>query len=69
MAPDARRRACVAFRAKLSRDTGTDLTAAACEELLSSTFTFEVGRYEYRLPALKPVLKAPLVYNKYGISA
>jgi len=35
---EARRRACVALRAKLSQDTGTNLTAAACEGLLSLTF-------------------------------
>jgi len=38
MDPEARRRACAAFRVKLSRDTGTNLTAAVCEELLGSTF-------------------------------
>jgi hypothetical protein len=41
MDPAARRRACVAFRVKLSRDTGANLTAAACEELLGATFTFD----------------------------
>jgi len=30
MDPEARRRACVEFRDKLSRDTGVNLTAAAC---------------------------------------
>jgi chorismate mutase len=30
----ARRRACVEFRAKLKRDTGTSLTAAAVEQVL-----------------------------------
>jgi len=38
MAPEARRRACVEFRVKLSRDTGTNLPAAVCEELLGGTF-------------------------------
>jgi len=38
MDPEARRRACVAFRVKLSRDTGANLTAAACEELLGLTY-------------------------------
>jgi TPR repeat protein len=38
MDPEARRRACVAFRVKLSRDTGANLTAADCEELLETTF-------------------------------
>ena len=31
-------RECVAFRVKLSRDTGTNLTTAACLELLGVTF-------------------------------
>jgi len=39
MDPEARRRACVAFRVKLSRDTGVHLTAAACETLLSYKLT------------------------------
>jgi len=34
MDPEARRRACEEFRDKLGRDTGTHLTAAACQELL-----------------------------------
>jgi len=34
MDPGAWRRACVEFRAKLRRDTGTNLAAAACEGLL-----------------------------------
>ena len=34
MDPEAWRRECVEFRAKLRRDTGTNLTAAACEGLL-----------------------------------
>jgi len=38
MDPEARRRACVAFRDKLGRDTGATLTAAACAGLLGSTF-------------------------------
>jgi hypothetical protein len=38
---DAWRRACVAFRAKLSRDTGVNLTAAACESLLGAAFQGE----------------------------
>ena len=39
MDPEARRRACVdEFRVKLRRDTGTNLTAAVCEELLGETF-------------------------------
>jgi len=38
MDPEARRSACAAFRAKLSRDTGENLTPAECEELLSFTF-------------------------------
>jgi len=38
MDPEAWRRACVACRAKLSRDTGTNLTAATCERLLGTTF-------------------------------
>jgi hypothetical protein len=38
MDPEARRRACVAFRAKLSRDTGVILPAAACEALLGLEF-------------------------------
>jgi TPR repeat protein len=41
MDPVARRRARVEFRVKLSRDTGANLTAAACEELLDTTFTCE----------------------------
>jgi len=43
MDPEARRRACVEFRAKLSRDTGVDLTAAACEALLGHTFALSNG--------------------------
>jgi len=39
MDPEARRRACVEFRAKLSRDTGVSLTAAACEALLGHELT------------------------------
>jgi hypothetical protein len=38
MDPEARRRACVELRAKLSRDTGTNLTTATCEQLLRKTF-------------------------------
>ena len=38
MDPGARRRACAAFRVKLSRDTGTNLAAAAGEDLLGATF-------------------------------
>jgi TPR repeat protein len=41
MDPEARRRACVEFRAKLTRDTGTNLPAADCARLLSCTFTVE----------------------------
>jgi len=36
-------RACVAFRVKLRRDTGTDLAAADCELLLGVAFTCEGG--------------------------
>ena len=43
MEPEARRRACEEFRAKLCRDTGTDLTAAACEELLGATLECQGG--------------------------
>jgi TPR repeat protein len=38
MDPEVRRRACVAFRAKLSRDTGVTLTASDCEYMLATTF-------------------------------
>jgi TPR repeat protein len=38
MDPEARRRACVVFRAKLSRDTGLNLPAAVCEGLLDTTY-------------------------------
>ena len=31
---EMRRRACVAFRVKLSRDTGVNRTSADCEEIL-----------------------------------
>jgi hypothetical protein len=37
------RRACVAFRVKLSRDTGVNLTAATCESLLGAAFQGEDG--------------------------
>ena len=37
MDPDARHRACVEFRAKLSRDTGVNLTAAQCAALLEAS--------------------------------
>ena len=43
MDPEARRRACVAFRVKLSRDTGANLTATACESLLGAAFQGEGG--------------------------
>ena len=36
-------RACVEFRVKLSRDTGTSLPAAVCEELLGGTFGGPAG--------------------------
>jgi hypothetical protein len=39
MDPEARRRACVEFRVKLSRDTEVNLTASACASLLGSNFT------------------------------
>jgi TPR repeat protein len=39
----ARRRACVAFRVKPSLDTGLDLSAAVCEELLGLNFTCKDG--------------------------
>jgi hypothetical protein len=38
-----RRRECVEFRAKLSRDTGTNLSTAECEGLLGVCFTEEGG--------------------------
>jgi len=38
------RRACLEFRVKLSRDTGVNLTAATCEELLWATFG-DQGRF------------------------
>jgi hypothetical protein len=43
MDPEAQRRACVEFRAKLSRDTEVNLTAAACEQLLGGTFVPDSG--------------------------
>jgi TPR repeat protein len=43
MDPVAWRRACVEFRLKLSRDTGVNLTAAFCDRLFDSTFTYEGG--------------------------
>ena len=43
MDPAARRRACVAFRAKLSRDTGVNLTAAECAVLVDETCEGEGG--------------------------
>ena len=43
MDPEARHRASVAFRDKLSRDTGVTLTAAACAALLDTTFRGEGG--------------------------
>ena len=43
MDPEARRRACVEFRAKLSRDTGVTLTAAVCAGLLDKTYRGEGG--------------------------
>jgi hypothetical protein len=49
MDPAARRRACVAFRVKLRRDTGVDLAAAVCERLLGSTFQDEEGGEEVTL--------------------
>jgi len=47
MDPEARRRACVEFRAKLSRDTGANLTATECEEVLGLVVkcTDEAGAY------------------------
>jgi TPR repeat protein len=41
MDPAARHHACVEFHAKLSRDTGVNLAAAACEELLGATIHVE----------------------------
>jgi hypothetical protein len=41
MDPEAWRRACVEFRAKLSRDTGVDLGAAVCENMLGKTCVCE----------------------------
>jgi len=38
MDSEARRRVCVEFRVKLSRDTGVNLNAADCEVLLGTTF-------------------------------
>jgi hypothetical protein len=38
---EARRRACVELRVKLSRDAGTNLTAAFCEALLDLTVECE----------------------------
>jgi TPR repeat protein len=38
MVPGALRRACVEFRSKLSRDTGANLSAAVCEDMLATTF-------------------------------
>jgi len=43
MDPETRRRACVAFRAKLSRGREVNLTAAACESLLGAAFQGEGG--------------------------
>ena len=43
MDPEARRRACVEFRAKLSRDTGVTFTAAICAGLLDETFQGDGG--------------------------
>jgi hypothetical protein len=40
---EARRRACVAFRVKLSRDTGVNLTASDCEVLLDYKLTLPDG--------------------------
>ena len=39
MGPETMRRASVAFRLKLSRDTGVNLPAADCEALLGTTFS------------------------------
>jgi hypothetical protein len=39
MDSEASRRACEAFRVKLRRDTGVNLTAAVCEELLAGAYT------------------------------
>ena len=40
---EARRHACVAFRVKLSRDTGVNLPASDCEALLDETFVSAGG--------------------------
>ena len=45
MDPEARRRACVELRVELSRDTGTNLTADTCNELLDTAFKFEGRKY------------------------
>ena len=37
MEPDARRHACEEYRVKLSRGTGTTLTATDCEKLLDTS--------------------------------
>jgi hypothetical protein len=39
MDSEARRRACIEFRVKLSRDTGVTLTAADSEKVLGSSST------------------------------
>jgi TPR repeat protein len=47
-------RACVAFRVKLSRDTGVNLTAATCESLLGAAFQGEGGQEAslWRVPGI-----------------
>jgi hypothetical protein len=43
MDSEAMRRACVEFRVKLSRDTGVNLPAAACETLMGLDFSWDDG--------------------------
>ena len=64
------RRACVEFRVKLSRDTGTNLTAADCETLLCSRFGYnrevsletDPGRFYASLGAAVADRELPLVH-------
>ena len=61
MDPEARRLACVEFRATLSRDTGTNLTAATCEALLGSKLKLDGSVEEVSLQSNPGLFYASLV--------
>ena len=65
MDPEARRRACVAFRVKLSRDTGVNLSAADCESLCEATFQGEGREQQASLQSNPGIFYAELAAGTY----